>query len=316
MKRIFHWLETIKTILSRSTATDPNFEQREPTASEESTTIVTADEKDTAAEDRERITANGWQQGALITSTDEIRELLNLSDDGCDAYVLVSHSCDILAYKYNTEPVVEFVGGTYSKKENKSLSHRRHPRQLQLPIVGGEKPYLTLNIKTRYFVDRRVLVEISASQISLSDRSIRELQMWMAARYRRTAFPDKFVDRASSALDAIRKELETNGDHGVHSIYIHLNPFDELQEGQDYEIVLMGTTEEDLSVSGAARWRDAEEFLDFVVGRLNSCDGISVRHYELLAEDAITLSTIRELKLMDFDYISHRENSEVPEMVG
>ncbi|MEW8228780.1 MAG: hypothetical protein AB2745_00495 [Candidatus Thiodiazotropha endolucinida] len=316
MKLTFNWLKNIKRSLSRLIARWSILEQAELSVPGEGANPVASDEKDTAAEDRERIAGNGWQQGAIITCSDEICCSLGLPNDGCDTYILVSHSCDILAYKYKTEPLVEFVGGTYSKKENKSLSHRRHPRQLQIPVDGGEKPFLTLNIKSRYFVDRRVLVEVPASHITFSDRSMRELQMWMAARYRRTAFPDEFVDRASNALDAIREELEANGDQGVHSLYIHLNTFDELLKGQNYEIVLMGTTEEDLGEGGATSWRDAEEFLEFVVAHIKDSDGISVRHYELVAEDGITLSTLRRLKLMDFDYISHRENSDVPEMVG
>ena len=223
-----------------------------------------AEENDTAKNDRKKIIGNGWKQGAIVASSDEVRTIFRLTDNNCDAYVLVSHSCDVLAYKYKTEPLVELIGGAYSPKGNNSLSHRRHPRQLQLPVTGGEKPYLTLNINHRYFVNRRFLVDVLASDILLSDESLRELQMWMAARYRRTAFPDEFVGRITGALAEIRNELEINGDKGVRSLYVHLDSYEELQKERDYEVVLTGTTEEDLGDSGDASWRAAEDFLEYV----------------------------------------------------
>ena len=305
-----------KKLLYQLIGRRPQLAQKTLLASNESTPFVAADLNDTATEDRERILSNGWQQGALAVSSQEIHASFNLPDDDCDAYILVSHSCDVLAYKYKTEPLVEFIGGTYSRKANKSLSNRRHPRQLQLPIDGGEKPFLTLNINLRYFVNRRALADVPSSPISLTHQSLKELQMWMAARYRRTAFPDEFINRISAALTSVRKELEINGDKGVHSLYVHLDPFEELKKECEYNVVLMGTAEGDLGEIKAPGWRDAENFLEFVANQLDSCEGIAVQQYELVAEEGITLATLRRLRLLDFDYISHKENTEVPEMIG
>lgn len=274
------------------------------------------DKKDTAAEDRQQITANGWTQGAVIESSEDVGKSFDLPEDGCDAYVLVSHSCDVLAYKYDAEPLVEFIGGKYSPKENKSVAHRRHPRQLQLPIDGGRQSHLTINIKYRYLINRNLLVNVPASKIILVDDSLLELQMWMAARYRRTAFPDTYIERVSDALSEIHKKLKSDGDQGVHGLYIYLDPFEELQAEQEYHVVIMGTADEQLGEAGSVNWRAAEDFLEYMANQLDACEGVTVREWQLLAEDGITLATLKRLKLLDFDYISHRDRTEVPELVG
>jgi len=76
----------------------------------------------------------------------------------------------------------------------------------------------------------------------------------------------------------------------------------------------MGTAEEELGAAGSASWRSAEDFLEYIAHQLDACDGVTAHDPQLVAEDGITLATLRKLKLLDFDYISHRENKEVPEM--
>lgn len=271
--------------------------------------------KDTATEDREKILTNGWYQGAIISCADGDQEVLGLPAGECDAYVIVSHSCDILAFKYKTEPRVEFIGGNYSRKANKSFVHRRHPRKLLLNVQNNELGFITLDINIRHFVNRTFLTDIQASEATLSSESITELQMWMAARYRRSAFPDAFNDRIRSAIEIIQGRLEAEGDHGVRGLYIQLDTYEELNNYQEYSVSLLGTAEDDLGDVTGEKWGDAEEFVEFIANELKKCKGVIViGPVELVDEENLTLARLKRLRLLTFDYISHRDDKEVPEL--
>ncbi len=278
-------------------------------------TTLNKEEPDTAANDREIILSNGWKQGAAISSDNEHFRVLGLPEGNHDIYLLASHSCDIASYRYTTEPSVEFIGAYYKSKEDKSLAHRRNPRKLQIPLCNGASSFITLDINSRYFVDRRLLVTVCADESTITEEALNELQMWLASRYRRSAFPDAFNSRVFEAKKIIEEDVKKNGDRNIYGLYLHINTLDELEDA-NYEISILGIVKEELGEAGDAKWREAEDYLEFVAKQFRNCEGIAVNHHEVVANSVITLKDVSELKLLDFDYLSHKNEADVPEPIS
>ena len=268
---------------------------------------------DTAASDREKILSNGWKQGALISKNDEGFKALGFSRESHDLYVLVSHSCDIAAYSYAKEPHVEFMGAEFDPKENKALAHRRNPRKLQILLSDGDYPFITLDINSRVFINRKLLATVSAEASSISQDALNELQMWISARYRRSAFPDEFNSRIDKAKEIIEEDAKKNGDRNIYGLYLDLNTMEELGD-EDYEIVVMGVVREELGEVGDSNWNEAEDYLEFVIEQIQNCEGINVKDHEVVADSGITLKEVNNMKLLDFDYLSHRKGTDIPEL--
>ncbi len=272
------------------------------------------DEPDTAAIDRESILSNGWRQGAMISREDDHFKSLRLPDDDCELYVLASHSCDVAAYAYTKEPFAEFVGANFSPKEDKALAHRRNPRKLQISVCDSASTFITLDINSRCFVNRKLLARGNASDFTITKEALNELQMWLASRYRRSAFPDAFNTRILGIKKVLEEDIKKNGDRNIYGLYLNLNTLEELGD-DNYVIGIIGVIKENLGETGDSELREAEDYLEFVKQQFLACDGIEVSANEVVADSAITLKTIRELKLFDFDYLSHRAETEVPEPV-
>lgn len=249
------------------------------------------------------IRERGWRQGCLLDGA-VVRSLLGDDDDlfGCDDFVVLSHSCDVVCEDLEKEPTVELIGRRTIDSVDGNYAFAKSPRVWHMS-AGGSAVELRMNLR------REIGRQHLAAQHpvgSISDAELRILKRWMANRYARAGFADEFNRRCHPALGRITSRFKRDG-HLMSAIYLLVDD-SELPEEKDYEIVVIATMlEEDFDV--AERRTRCQQLLNQVVQHLDGCGGISVTDAELRSEADVSLADLRELSRWDFDTLSLREET-------
>jgi hypothetical protein len=131
-----------------------------------------------------------------------------------DFAMVVSQSCDLVHHDLVNEPSAAILVLKSVDSGNSDLMHGRNPRHLHFPTLDGL--WLEARAWNQTTIPREILAkkEISGTRI---------------------AFPDDFNDALKPKSNAIGKLLKKN--HQLFSeILMSISPFDELGEGQHYQV--------------------------------------------------------------------------------
>jgi hypothetical protein len=156
-----------------------------------------------------------WRQGHVLS--DEAVKKTGIADGAPGTIVVViSHDCDLAALP-DKEPEAEIIVGRLLEKADGNYTHAKTPRVLHLEFTtpDGSK-FVELTATNKMRLRKEVLadeVPRTGFELRPGDQSI--LQRWLAARYRRAAFPDEFEKRLkdSGASDRLTKILKPAGQH-------------------------------------------------------------------------------------------------------
>jgi hypothetical protein len=158
-----------------------------------------------------------WRQGHALKNETAVTLGLVREDEASSAVaIVVSHDCD-LTQSPEVEPSIEIIVGRRVAAADGNFSHAKNPRRLHLPCrENGATIYLDLRARDKRGIPKDDLAAYSPNpNITLTpeNRSVR--QRWLAARYRRAAFPEEFERRLSeTGLDKrIARILEPLGTH-------------------------------------------------------------------------------------------------------
>lgn len=172
-----------------------------------------------------------WRQGHVLF--DDARKALDLAHPESPErtfVVVISHDCD-LAADPDREPFVEIVTGRVID-EIKADSHAKSARRLQIEFNGPQGLLAAeLSAVHKAFVKKDDLAPFDPrTDVSLDAQGLSILQRWLAARYRRAAFPDEFERRLKETKmpRLIEKALDTAGKH-VAAIFF------DVDSGEDYQ---------------------------------------------------------------------------------
>jgi hypothetical protein len=168
-----------------------------------------------AAGDRQTL----WRQGHTLTNEAAVGLGLVRPDEIATALVIViSHDCDLTQCS-EVEPCVETIVGHRIAAADGNFTHAKNPRQLHLPCEeNGATVYLDLRARDKRSISKE---DFAAHQpngvITVAPRECSVLQRWLAARYRRAAFPDEFERRLQETglYKRIAKIIEPLGMHLV-----------------------------------------------------------------------------------------------------
>ncbi|MBV1928880.1 MAG: hypothetical protein KUG81_05150 [Gammaproteobacteria bacterium] len=222
-------------------------------------------------------------------------------------YIILTHSCSVSIDDYIKEPYAEYIMARPLRGFNPAYIGRKHPRILHIPMIHqGQELWFELSICDRSFFDRRVLNNFApSSDYLMPENSASQVIRWITARYDAPAFPDEFNIRLDkSSRDKIAKKLKETAITGV---YIGLEPHDaELESGEDYSVELIITTDIDLSGEQEKKCKQIAQSVKVIV---EDCEGISLEGsgVVVVSEEDLTLADLRNIHLMQFDYLSERE---------
>jgi len=270
-----------------------------------------------ASPGRKSIKELGWRQGSILPRTlvDKfLEEHPGILDPDTEILLVASHDCDVTNASFDSEPRVELLKATLldASRRDGALLYGKNPRKIQFEVqVAGEFNFAEANAHDRFFVPREILLDCGPDrERSCTPLAIRQISDWLSRRYVRVAFPDSFNSRIRRSQKAIRKALRSAGRY-ITAVFVAMESWAELAESEPYHIMITMTMKDE-DFDDLLKRRHAQETLNRIEERLDSCAGIEVIEGVLSSEGEISLADLRLIRRFEFDDLSLRdENGEV-----
>lgn len=260
-----------------------------------------------------------WRQGHVLSS-EATKALVGETGSDDTLVVVISHDCD-LAQEEAIEPCVEALVGQKIASPDGNFSYAKNARRLHLTLTaGGEHVVVDLVAVNKLAISKQSLADSQPQAellMTVAERAI--LQRWLAARYRRSAFPDEFDRRlAETGLrDRLGKILKPTGSM-ISAIFFDVDDGEEIvrtdiNDPYKIAIYLLYSTEHD---PGAAE-DSADKVADAITSAFNekcySKDTDLWRYFELvecvpISDEAMTIRQAEYLRRWAADHMSLRPN--------
>lgn len=272
-----------------------------------------------------------WRQGHVLSPGSVAALGLSTPESSSRATAIaISHDCD-LAQDAKNEPNVEIILGRIIDSANGNFSHSKNPRCLHLSCTGGtDHVVIELLATAKRSIPKEggngLARHAPDQKMRLTPKETTILQHWLAARYRRAAFPDEFdrrLDRETGLREALAKILKPTSTH-IRAVYFDVDEGEEHhRKGEDdcyaLSIFLLYSTEIDPAAAGKAA-RTATQAIEKVFKSKCCPNGREWKWIELIecvpiADRAMSVQQSLEFKQWHADHISLRGDPPHP-MIG
>ena len=266
-----------------------------------------------------------WRQGHLL-STKAIDELgLYQPDDSDEMLAIVAtHDCD-LAQDPEVEPNVEVVVGRLVRDKDGNCTHAKNARKLHIDFVGTDPLWAEFEATAKVLIKKQGLNKFSPnSDALLSSESHAIFQMWLASRYRRSAFPDEFERRLTSKEfklhEKIAKAVKPHGEL-IAGVFFDVDEGDEVtREGADdtyrLDITILHAADPDFDAAEKAAMTAAKvietAFQDKLFKPAKKWQHIELRSCEPISESVLTYQHFKQLKRWRLEHISLAADPQQP----
>ena len=274
------------------------------------------------------IKSQGWQQGSLIRSINA-EHIKSISIDHfshpvtTDSWLVVlTQDCDLVR-ETTSEPYVELLAFKAVPKKPDSPARGQSSRLLHLAIdINNTTQWLEGSIHDRFRIDKASLISLNIDRtITFEENELRLLRQWIARRYTRAAFPDHFETHLASTKGPIKSLFKSEGAKLISTVYIAIDN-EEAEQNEDYVLhVILTALAEDLADASKRESIDSfeERFITAFSNRphirfsLIYPDDDESYDVQVIAEEDVTLSTLRHYKRFDVDYRSSDDDASPPE---
>ena len=257
-----------------------------------------------------------WRQGHFLSAcTVGDLDLIPDADGENATAIVVSHDCDIMQ-PIDVEPSVEVIVGKRIDNADGNYTYGKNPRRLHFAgCAGTSQVWIDLNATNRRFVCKEKLADKTPSkELQIGGKSKDMLQFWLAARYRRSAFPDEFNRRLANTgvASQLRKVLKSEGKY-ILAVFFDVDEGKE-QERQGKEdayllaIDLLYSTTDDPPTAEKSAERARKGTVSAFRkccfdGKSNSWHDIELTSCEPIADEAMTYAMSLHLKRWTTDDI-------------
>lgn len=258
-----------------------------------------------------------WRQGHLLTD-DAVKALglIHAEHPEDTVVVVASHDCD-LAQLTDREPEVEVIVGFRIQVINGNNTHAKSARTLHITFEDDAPLSAEFVATEKICVRKDVLINYTPeANKRLSTESLAVFQIWLASRYRRSAFPDDFeqILHDSKLDEKIANAVKKHGE-------ILTAVFFDVDEGREekkkpgdvftLDIYLLHADEPDFFAAEDAA-KKAQDAIDraFKTKLFDKESGvwqnIELRTIEVISENALTYQQSKMLKKWRLDHLSLR----------
>ena len=258
-----------------------------------------------------------WRQGHLL-GKDAI-ESLGLRDVVApdDTLVIVaSHDCD-LAQAPEVEPAVEVIVGRLVTDKEGNFTHAKNARKLHVEYAGADAFWAEFEATTKASIAKLALNKFAPrpdTQLTPENHAI--FQMWLASRYRRSAFPDEFENRLTSKefklQEKIAKAVKPHGEL-IAGIFFDVDEGTEVtRDGPDdtytLDIIILHSADPDFDVAekaaDTATKAIKKAFKEKLFDPTKTWQYIELRSCDPVSESVLTYQQFKQLKRWRLDHIS------------
>nr|WP_289814810.1 hypothetical protein [Paraburkholderia caribensis] len=228
--------------------------------------------------------------------------------------VVATHDCD-LAQDPQFEPVVEVVVGCLAAKDG-NCTHAKNARKLHIEFAGDAPFWAEFEATAKVDVDKLKLNEYAPrSDVRLRVEDYAVLQMWLASRYRRSAFADEFERRLTKETKLAEKIAKAVKPHGelISGVFFDVDEGKEVTRvGPDdtymLDITILHTAEPDFEAAENAAQSAADAiqkaFKEKLFDPSNKWQHIELRFCDPISESVLTYQVFRQLKRWRLEHMS------------
>lgn len=255
-----------------------------------------------------------WRQGHLL-SQDAITALglRHAARSEQTVVIVASHDCD-LAQAPEGEPKIEIVIGCLVTDKDGNCTHAKNARKLHVEFVGGDTFWAEFEATAKSSIEKLKLNEFyPRSDVHLTAENHTIFQMWLASRYRRSAFPDEFERRLTQETklaDKIAKAVRPHGEL-ITGVFFDVDEGAEVvRSGPDDTYTLDISILYDPDVDAAEHAADEvantikTAFKDKLFTSTQQWLHIELRFCEHIAESTLSYADFKRLKRWRLEHIS------------
>jgi hypothetical protein len=257
-----------------------------------------------------------WRQGHLLgNDAIEALKLYHAEAPEHTLVIVVSHDCD-LAQAPEGEPVVEVVVGRLVTDKDGNCTHAKSARKLHVEFAGAATFWAEFEATAKLSVDKCALNDFAPRPEShLSPENGAILQMWLASRYRRSAFPDEFERRLIKECklhEKISKAVKPHGDL-IAGVFFDVDEGAEVTRGSPddtytLDITILHSSAPDFEAAEKAADTAAKAiekaFKDKLFDPSKRWQHIELRSCDSVSESVLTYQQFKQLKRWRLEHIS------------
>lgn len=256
-----------------------------------------------------------WRQGNLLGS--DAIDALKLRHPEFQEKTLVvvaTHDCD-LAQHPDAEPRIEVVVGRLTEKDG-TYVHAKSVRRLHIVFSGAGSFWVEFDAIAKVSVAKTDLAPYSPRpDAHLTPESHATFQMWLASRYRRSAFPDEFerrLTRDTKLAERIAKAVKPHGDL-IAGVFFDVDDGAEVTrdgaaDTYTLDITILHTAEPDFLAAEKAATHVAKAietaFREKLFAPTKMWQHIELRSCEPVSESVMSYLQFKRLKRWRLDHIS------------
>lgn len=242
-----------------------------------------------------------WRQGSVI-SLDDLHTLPTDIPSHCDGGLVISHDCD-LANDPSTEPQAEWLSIRFIDEVDGNYEYAKNPRVLHLVIEMERGPQsIEVHASQKRALEKRFLTQLVPVSRPLRDQSLQILQSWLAARYRRHAFPDDLVERMRPLFIFLQKQLKTHA-RGILGVWLDYEPRLPAAADEPYELWLYLV----YTIDDPQGREQAESLAATTRERFSPAwPGVILSDCKAISEEGFTLADLRRNIEFKLEHLSHR----------
>lgn len=271
---------------------------------------------------QERTPDTPWRQGMLLSlEAIQSNNLLHKRNPDTTVAIVISHDCDI-AQSPDKEPFIEVIVGNRIDRLDGNKTHAKSPRTLHLQFSGPKQFFAEFTITDKSSLPKKKLMRFRPIYDSiLSQESLNTLQLWLASRYRRAAFPDEFNKRMRRhRLDERITKLLKKYSNKVSALFFDIDAGEMIERVTSDEPYLLNiyilypteipdaaTTAGELQTTLETTFR--ETLFDKNSG---SWQDIELGHMGTISEEGLSYRQAKSMKQWRLEYLSLKEEPQQP----
>lgn len=268
-----------------------------------------------------------WRQGHLL-GIDAISALglVHAFDPEQTIVIIASHDCD-LAQSPDGEPCVEVVVGRQVEEQDGNYTHAKNARKLHVAFDGETKLWGEFEATAKVPINKWAINEFKPrTDVILSPENQASFQMWLASRYRRSAFPDEFerrLVREAKLAEKIAKAVKPHGEL-ISGVFFDVDEGIEAtragpEDTYTLDIIILHAADPDFHKAEKAAETAAKAikkaFIEKLFDPTKTWQNIELRSCDPISESVLSYQEFKQLKRWRLEHISLAADPQQPLLV-